>query len=783
MLNQEIEPARNIVTDIVAPNKSKILLYLNDFLKHIKSEDFIEGRAWAVEAIGTHFSKHYIEAGKSFQDALYETEKNINYKIPEPLPEMPDELAFLMYAGSYMAARCKIEQSYRYLHAHKLIDDALTFLRTCQNASPLLPILAPFSQLQDYLSEIERACYNSDDVPSGASGLTRMKEAAEGLLSSIGTIRSRGDLLTGNDLVLYREYLAERLEAHAVYADAVKQIADLNRLRWTDREAFLSQHKEGAPRLTEKRNRIAAHDSMILENDLAPQIEVLNAFSSLPLTAQQAGELRVRTGQVEFAFYALPQHNLRRKIDAAARGDGTDSTRGKGWFAALHAEPGIDEPLSDIWAGFEAEKLIDSFSWRLPKIIVDFRGRPIPFETRIRYFNFGLFAVTFQANFSDLPVSAVRHLASLGSPITLDEELTWEIPKEERAENPKFGAFEDFARQAFKEIETEIARIFEVPTGESAEPVLTCDPILNRFTAVRADRLVLSGANAAALSPEQSIAHPAFKALTIPAFEVRCAIDDWIMRDAPDPSCNLAPLRYYSKGDALYTCRHEGANILLSQPNWVRDQTGEAMQICAAITNFFCMTNALFNKRVRNIRSQDMKVETDGESNLEALKRSLRQTRTELAELIYFEREVEELLDIMEAGRVMRFPDLTQLVDRMLDNLGTNQITEQTRSLLSQAREMEQGLLDQRSQQHELLKAEIAKEVEARRHERTAFFKYVATSILGVAALVPIIEVMRLLNGAGLGFVINPLEQLIILSSALGFVVICLVLGWSRRGS
>jgi hypothetical protein len=54
---------------------------------------------------------------------------------------------------------------------------------------------------------------------------------------------------------------------------------------------------------------------------------------------------------------------------------------------------------------------------------------------------------------------------------------------------------------------------------------------------------------------------------------------------------------------------------------------------------------------------------------------------------------------------------------------------------------------------------------------------------LGVAALVPIIEVMRLLNGAGLGFVITPLEQLIILSSALGFVVICLVLGWSRRGS
>ncbi len=783
MLNQEIEPVRNIAAEVVTPNKSKILLYLNDFLKHIKSEDFIEGRSWAVEAIGTHFPEHYIEAGKSFQDALYETEKDINYKIPATLPEMPDELAFLMYAGSYMAARCKIEQSYRYLHAHKLIDDALTFLRICQNASPLLPILAPFSQLQDFLSEIERACYNSDDVAGGASGLPRMTQAAEGLLSSIERIRSRGELLTGNDLVLYREYLAERLKAHEVYADAVKQVAGLNRLRWTDREGFLSQYKEGAPRLAEKRDRIAAHDSMILENDLAPQIEVLNAFSSLSLIARQTGELRVRSGQVEFAFYALPQHNLRRRIDEVARGEGTDGTRGKGWFAALHAEPGIDEPLSDIWAGFEAEKLIDSFSWTLPKIIVDFRGQPIPFDTRIRYFNFGLFAVTFQANFTDLPVSAVRHLASLGSPIALDEELTWTISNKEDFENPRFGAFEDFAREAFREIEAEIARIFKMQAEDAADPILTCDPILNRFTAIRVDRLVLSGANAAALSPEQAIAHPAFKALTIPAFEVRCAIDDWIMRDAPDPALNLAPLRYYSKVDALYVCRHEGANILLSQPNWVRDQTGEAMQICAAVTNFFCMTNALFNKRVRNIRSLETDVDTAGESNLEALQRSLTQIKNELAELKYFEREVEELLDVMEAGRVMRFPDLTQLVNRMLDHLGTKQITEQTRGLLSQAREIQQDLLDQRSQQHELLKAEIAKETEARRHERTAFFKYVATSILGVAALVPIIEVMRLLNGAALGFVISPLQQLVILSSVLAFVVICLVLGWSRRGS
>ncbi|MGF1620916.1 MAG: hypothetical protein ACFCUR_09905 [Rhodomicrobiaceae bacterium] len=610
-----------------------------------------------------------------------------------------------------------------------------------------------------------------------------MKEAAEGLLSSIEKIRGRGNLLTGNDHVLYREYLAERLEAHAVYAEAIKQIADLNRLRWTDRDGFLSQYKDGATGLAEKRNRIAAHDSMILENDLAPQIEVLHAFSSLPVTPQQAGELRVRTGQVEFAFYALPRHDLRRDIDDAARGEGTDGTRGKGWFAALHAEPGIDEPLSDIWAGFEAEKLIDSFSWTLPKIIVDFRGQPIPFDTRIRYFNFGLFAVTFQANFTDLPVSAVRHLASLGSPIALDEKLTWTISNKEGFENPEYGAFEDFARDAFREIEAEMARIFKTPAEDTADPILTCDPILNRFTAIRVDRLVLSAANAAALSPEQTIAHPAFKALTIPAFEVRCAIDDWIMREAPDPALNLAPLRYYSKGDALHVCRHEGANILLSQPNWVRDQTGEAMQICAAVTNFFCITNALFNKRVRNIRSQDMEIENDGASNPEALQRSLRQTRSELAELKYFEREVEELLDVMEAGRVMRFPDLTQLVNRMLDQLGTNQITEQTRSLLSQAREMEQGLLDQRSQQHELLKAEIAKEAEVRRDERAARFKHIATAILGVAALAPIIEVMKLIDQAGLGVSISSHLQLGILSGVISIVVIFFILGWSRRGS
>ncbi len=727
------------------------------FLGFIADEDFEGGRNWARKLVtGKAGAGHQIR-GETLYRSLDRGENEFDYELPDQLPALPEDLAFLMYAGNYFSARYKIEQSYRYRHAHKLINQALRFLAVAERStgSNLLRVLGSFSRLQNHLNEIEWACYNSDDTAYDGNA-SLMKAAAEKLRDAVDAIRGEEAGLTDYERGLYDHYLEPRLDAHALYASAILQVAALNETRWIDRGRFLADAGPALEDLHAKRARLGELGSSILENDLAPQIETLKAFTALPLTAEQNGELAVKNGKIEIFYYALLLPDVVDKVEAIVRRQVLNPEKGGISFPQLKGMHVEDDPLSDIWAwdGGANEELINSVSWRLPDLKIEFRNRTIDCAATLRFYNFGIFALSLKADVEDSPVSEIRHIASLGSPIALDEEIVWtEIGK-------TFGTLEDLAKFVFPIVETEVAQALSRSGRRAGNrsarsgALLSYSAIMNRFTALRVDQLALrTRAGSRALSPTDAVQHPAFKALTLPILEARCATDDWIMRRPPCPTANLAPLRYYQEGDVIHVCRHDGVLALLNQANWARDQAWEGMAVCAAITNFFCMASSMFSGRVRELVIEGR--EGRGKSGL-------RRTEADLTSIRKFEHEVREMLDRMEAGRVMRFPDLTLLVNKMFEHLGLGDLTSETRLVLSQARKM-------LSETQEALKVKSA--------EKLNFIAGFVGTLVALAQIEPLVNVVR----DDLGVPISGMGHVAIYICLIALVSGLLIIGRYRR--
>jgi hypothetical protein len=736
--------------------------YIERFLQYLVDERFEAGRSWARGLVSKGAPDQF--------DSLNESENSPGYEVPPELLDLPADQAFLMYAGNYFAARYKIEQSYLYQHAHELLALSQRFLAIAEakTGSRLLSILNQFSGLQLSLSQIERGCYNSDE--------TLMQRAAEELLQAVDAIIGKEPQLTPFEDRLYRPRLKPRLEAHKIYGQAMLHVARLNTLRWTDRERFRTTFESAIGVLETMRARLGTLGATIMENDLAPQIETLKKFAGLAMRSEQEGELMVKEGRLEIAHYALVRPDLAGPLGKMLSAQASAASQSRFSLEALGAPRLEDDPLSDIWAweGGESEKPIDSVSWQLATAELMLRNRKTRFAAKLRYFNFGVFALSLETEIDTLSVSAVRHISTLASPITLGETMTWG----DRAR--QFATLEEFAKFVFPVVEAEIRRVLAVEDGKAGsgadgerttEPVLYHDGLMNRFTALRVDRLALHNRDGLRpLTPREAVDHPAFKALIVPAFEVRVAIDDWIMRRPPPPSANLAPLRYYDEGDAIYAQRHDGVIALLNQANWVRDQAWEGMTVCAAVTNFFCFTNAVFNERVRSLTRNASQWSKLSGKGMKGLNKELARTEEALHAVENFEHDVEKRLDTMESGHFMRFPDLTLLINRLFEELGLPELTVQSRALLAQAREKHQQLRDRLTRAQDALKA--------RASERLSSIAAIIGALVGLAQIQPLLNLSK-----DLGYEISPTGQLAIYSSLLAIVLILLISGRIRRGS
>ncbi len=180
-------------------------VHIGEFLAFLTEEQFEDGRNWSRRLVSEQAPTHPgADDVETYYKSLHRSENEFDYAPPPYLMKLSPDLAFLMYAGNYFSARCKIEQSYHYQHAHRLIELSLRFLKVADEGSGLrlLPIIGLFSRLQDQLSEIERACYTSDE--------SLIHKAASDLQRSVEAIRARDVQLSPEERDLYQQFLEPR---------------------------------------------------------------------------------------------------------------------------------------------------------------------------------------------------------------------------------------------------------------------------------------------------------------------------------------------------------------------------------------------------------------------------------------------------------------------------------------------------------------------------------------------------------------------------------------------
>lgn len=771
------------------------------FLAYLSAEAFVDGRNWARDRVDKRSPEHY--------RLLCRIEESEGATWDAALLDVGSELAFATFAGAYFSARHKIEQTYFYTHAFEVMDVAVRFLKTVHEATgaPLFDVLTRFCVMQTALGRIERSCYNSDEQA--------MAEGASAVTATVTDIRSRAGTLSPDEARLYNAFLEPRLEAHAVYADAVRDVHAMLALRWEARLEFAARLPRALADLDAARHKLTDLGSSILENDLIPQIETLRQFGRLIEAATPVGDdedaegdtnanngtLTICDGRLIHTYYGLIDAEIREAVIGGLRG------------AIRTGEPYLDlsgliegdvedDPWSDIWAGTLARKVVDSMSWQLPGLsIADFRGHtgsPLEFDVALRCYDFGLFALTIETPLAGRSVSAYRHIASLGSPVGLDECFVWQRGGE------RFGTLDRFADHVFRRLDAIVAgktgfasyarcAPMAGPDADVSQPsgaapgaemhfgAVTYNLIMNRYTLASIDQLmVVKEGVAHRLTPDQATAHQAFDGLVIPTLEVRVAIDDWIMRRATCRSQNLAALRYYETGEAIHACRHEAVILLLKQASWVREQAWECLNVCAAITNYFCITKSRLIEDVERLevrfaapaplatQASESEIQSDIDRATERLERLAR-----------LEGRASEILQMMRSGRVMRFPDLTALLNEINRRMGLDDMFDAVARLLDKTQALRGTEMERLQTARQTLKAEAeaARTADARR------LADYAQLIVYVAAIVPMLELVRL-GGEALGYkVLSPVVQLAALAVLALVFTLLYLLGRARRDS
>jgi len=708
-----------------AEQASAMSTEIQKFCTYLSEEEFEQGRQWAREAVAKLSTQHY--------EALDELETHRNFLLPDNLYNVNSALAFYMAAANYFSARFLIEQTYWYTHAFNLIDSAVRFLSvaTSNSENKLLPTIRSLISQQTEVSNIELANYLSDS--------NLMMEAAERLLEQAGSIGAQADQLSAQDLEIFEKFIGPRNHSIQVFSKAVLDAASLFELRWRDWEGFERLSLTVLPKLEEARRILRSLSANILESELVTQIEVLRRFCEIA-TDSPNGELILESGAIEYAFFAQVEERVAASFDAALRTGLTNAELGNegsiltALANELNAERLVDDPWSDIWAGQHARKLVDSVSWIMPSVRANIYGRDVEFNVKVRFYNFGLVAVTIDTKLSNISIGQARHFVSLGSPGALEEELIYSGNKQQ------IRALEEVAD---KLVFSKLAIILDqfgfgrdTGTGQAEAKLVNYDLILNRFTWLRVDSLqVRTDESTEDLNAAAAAAHPGFLGITVPNLEVRGAIDDWIMRAGPTAHNNLAVARYYNQGDYLFTDRHEATIALLNQAHWVRDQAIECITVNAAITNFFCISVASLNARIQGLLEKSSVLNSLENKSLVELATLRRDVEEKIRRLQSFERDVETMLDAMEAGRVMRFPDLTQLSDQIAQRMGLTGLSNDNRQLLLRAKATQEQYVTSIARAEENLKI--------RKAER---LNRLASGIAVLASIVPLQEFLKLLN-------------------------------------
>ena len=604
--------------------------------------------------------------------------------------QVSQEQKLRSFCSKFLQAKHLVEISYSYAQARALYEDAAKVIYSLE--SEVLRPLAKFADMQAAILRIDRGIYTAYAPQMKVAAQTLQEKCVE----IIADLSTESKEQSEKCFLILQENLLQKIQEDKVYADAIVKVADLYLDRWSNTEIDSRLNS-----IEQSVDMLEASGNTRLASDLAPHIHVLKRFEE---RRGSAGKLYVKNGEVAHYYYASLDYRILEEFNSALYKAGKGDAL---LFAKLEKILGttqmLSEEMSDIWSGLASLEFVDTYKFILnPLVMKKFREiENFQAEVELKYYTMGIFEIKIsfaidkhylEQDAEGLSLSALRHLQSLGTPFSLDEEF------EVREVDEQYSYLSEYVDVKFEKLQEDILEFLQGSPYIALLPgkkALTFDSEQNRFTLVRINKIIESSQGSAkVLQSSEFKKHFQYKALVMPVREVRSAIDNWIMYDSSVIDKNLASTRY-NESEWLSVNPHSAVVGLLEQPVWVFDQAIESVEVAAAVKNLLALSNIQASIQLSNIKTAKEDVNTKLKSR--ALKPLKERIEAEIRQLDEFKLHLENLLDTVEAGSMMTYPDHSILMEKIFHIM-------QLERHKNKAAKLQKELKDSRSKSMELIK-------------------------------------------------------------------------------
>lgn len=701
---------------------------VEQFFQYIRAEDFEQCFHWAKKNLQQRQSAAFALVSQ------FEQQAEIFAKQVEDLPAVE---TLLVFCACYSYARHEVEESNWYLHAETLVRSSITALNTLPNCG-ITKVLQQFAAIQIDICYIDRGIYTSQDwlISDAASNIEAHLAAAKEVTEQFSELEQQ----------FYTEHLNAEFSAYQCFNDGVSIVADLYAIRWGDPAVLTEQMVKLRPKFVEAVSALTAADKYIMSTDLEALWPPLTFFSENRQAG--SGELYVERGSISISYFANVNHLITRELrQTLSHIVASPPAVHPLYFADWGAESPQSNMLNDIWAGI-AKDFEDIYSWQLPNLRMPFRNRnannkQLNFDVELIYYPMGIFALNLKAPLDDTSASGVRHAMSLGTPFAMDQDMRWH--------EQQVGLLEDFAQQRFSELATLLNTQYP-HYQQDVEDLLIFNPSENRFVSTLLDRVVerINGQDhsVTAKSLKSHFAYPAF---VLPQRELRSAVDDWCLRTVTSEQHNLNQ-DCYNHDEFVFTNHHECVLGLLQQPNWVLEQSAEMMEVAAAVNNLFHLTNKLLDKQLRVNLEQAVPSLKDKDISAAKLRAHVKKLTDEGDCLKQFTNDAHWLLDLINAGSMMTFPDHTRMIQKVFHYMDFEKLHTRTQETLDKIHYRQKEIISETAKLYDKLRTRNSKR-----------FTRILSGSMALISIGALKDIFDILNGSKMGFVISgPLQVSIV---------------------
>lgn len=580
------------------------------------------------------FSLLPAEAGEAI---TFELLREVEPKIVE------DQQRLAAFWAAYFTARLKIEQSYDFLQAFELYEWGAEQLAKIQQKAMLPhPCVQLRTRLNVHLVNIDRGLHNND--------FPQVVETCDQLLALLeSNAECKADLQTERDYVLVMRQVAQLL------ADRDAQ-GVLPETRWHEvKEALWQAYQK-------MQSKGLAIYSSILQS----------LWMALPVWQEaQGSRLWVTRGRFVTTYYATLNSMNAEGLVAAL----TDKQRIQELIDILGASAFYEPEPPDILSELSFKNQFHIWAMDLPEVVLaDFREQGLTLQASVRLNSLGLMQLHFSTDLEGWDVNALRHLMNLPLENALDEAVQWQ---------------EMSCRYLREVAQTVLQRIDDWLDHNHAVYSLIFDvssDINSTLLIEEAQTRQAGEVEAPLLTPEQFYAHADWRGLMIPPREVRSVYENWRMQ-TPHPGVENIATDLYHAQDWVQADGTYALIVQLDQPTWVTEQALENVQVVTGLRYFMKQLGEMLFENIRQIQLAYHDDEAVQEKSANELKQQEAEYRAKIQKLHRLGLDVKSLLQLLDTGRLMRFPDHGRFVQRLFEAVGVVNERQQLQKIFAESQE------------------------------------------------------------------------------------------------